>query len=165
MAKATDYEVERRTEEVANLLVIEKKRADIMQYIAEKKWGISTRQIDNYIKKAKCLLQKEAEESTKNRLSERAKAKRALITMRNKCMNIQDYARAIQAQKEINKLFALYEPQESIHSVISWQDRAIQDIKDGVINYQDLEQEFDSELATQLFARAGVRISLPETTE
>lgn len=49
-------------------------------------------------------------------------------------------------------------------NVISWQDRAIQDIKDGIIQYEELEQEFDSDLATQLFRAAGIRISLPETT-
>jgi hypothetical protein len=163
MAKRnTDYEVNRRVEEVANLLVIEQKRAEIIQFAANKNWQISDRQVDTYIKKAKELLKTEAQESTKNRLAERAKAKRALVTMRNKCMNIQDYARAIQAQKEINKLFALYEPQESLLSVATWQDRAIQDIKNGVIEYSELVEAFDSELATQLFRAAGVRISLSE---
>lgn len=116
MGRSTDFEFNRRIEEVANLLVIEQKRAEIVQFAAKNEWDISNRQVDEYIHRAKILLKKEAEESTKNRLAERAKAKRALITMRNKCMNIQDYGRAIQAQKEINKLFALYEPQESILS-------------------------------------------------
>jgi phage terminase small subunit len=46
--------------------------------------------------------------------------------------------------------------------VETWQDRAIQDIKNGVIEYSELVEAFDSELATQLFRAAGVRISLSE---
>ena len=48
--------------------------------------------------------------------------------------------------------------------VETWQDRAVEDIRNGVIVYQDLERKFDSELATELFGRAGVRVSLSETT-
>ena len=50
-------------------------------------------------------------------------------------------------------------------NIKTWQDRAIQDIREGVIAYQDLEREFDSDLATELFRRAGVRVSLPENTQ
>lgn len=48
--------------------------------------------------------------------------------------------------------------------VETWQDRAVEDIRNGVIVYEDLERKFDSDLATELFGRAGVRVSLPETT-
>ncbi len=47
----------------------------------------------------------------------------------------------------------------------TWQDRAIQDIKQGNIEFDELAEEFDIDLATQLFARAGVRVSLSEATE
>lgn len=47
----------------------------------------------------------------------------------------------------------------------TWQDRAIEDIRNGKITYQVLEKEFDSELATELFARAGIRVSLSEAAE
>ena len=50
-------------------------------------------------------------------------------------------------------------------NIKTWQDRAIEDIRNGTIKYQDLEKEFDSDLATELFARAGVRVSLSEDTQ
>ena len=40
--------------------------------------------------------------------------------------------------------------------LFTWQDRAIQDIKDGNISYEDLAREFDESLAAELFARAGI---------
>lgn len=40
--------------------------------------------------------------------------------------------------------------------VVTWEDRAVQDIKAGIIQYQDLAHEFGEELATRLFARAGI---------
>jgi phage terminase small subunit len=49
--------------------------------------------------------------------------------------------------------------------VETWQDRAVDDIRKGIIAYEDLAQEFDDDLATELFTRAGVPISLSEDTE
>jgi hypothetical protein len=45
------------------------------------------------------------------------------------------------------------------HKVETWEDRAIEDIRKGVIGFDDLQDAFDTDLATQLFARAGVSIS------
>lgn len=47
-------------------------------------------------------------------------------------------------------------------TVVTWEDKAVQDIKDGKINYQDLADAFDPSLATQLFARAGVPVQIAE---
>ena len=44
----------------------------------------------------------------------------------------------------------------------TWQDRAIADIREGKIDYKDLADAFDTDLATQLFARAGVPVSYSE---
>ena len=69
---------------------------------------------------------------------------------------------AQKALVSLGRTYALFADKLKLET---WQDRAIEDIRNGVIIYQDLEEEFDSDLAAQLFARAGVRISLPENTE
>jgi len=43
--------------------------------------------------------------------------------------------------------------------VETWQDQAIADIREGKIEYKDLADAFDTDLATQLFTRAGVPVS------
>lgn len=40
-----------------------------------------------------------------------------------------------------------------------WRSRAIDDIKAGRVQYQDLVDAFDTDLATELFTRAGVPVS------
>ena len=40
--------------------------------------------------------------------------------------------------------------------VVTWEDRAVIDIKAGIIQYQDLAHEFGEDIATRLFTRAGV---------
>lgn len=162
--RSTKAETERRTDEVANLIVVGKKRAKIVQYIDEQDWDIGIDQINSYIRKAKDLLKKEGEALVTTKRLQLAKAIRRHDAIFIKCMQIQDYARANQAQKEINTLLALYEPPKRILEVNTWQDRAIEDIRQGLISYQDLEKAFDSDLATQLFARAGVPVSLSEVT-
>lgn len=48
--------------------------------------------------------------------------------------------------------------------VEQWQDRAIDDIRNGLIKYDVLVEEFgDNELATELFKRAGVPVSVKES--
>lgn len=56
------------------------------------------------------------------------------------------------------KLLGLYTPQQL--EVLTWEDRAVQDIKSGLIKWDDFVNEFgDKDLATRLFARAGISIS------
>lgn len=45
---------------------------------------------------------------------------------------------------------------------VNWQEQAIMDIRAGVIHYHDLVEAFDAELATQLFARAGIPVQIRE---
>lgn len=59
------------------------------------------------------------------------------------------------------KLLGLYAPEKV--KLLTWEDQAIQDIKDGLIRYEDLAGEFDEQLATRLFTAAGVPISSSET--
>ncbi len=110
MAKSTQIEMDKRIEHVASMLTQGKKRPIIIEHGLEN-WDVQTAQIDNYIKYAKELLKEESANTKQARDVEFAKSMRVIVTIRNKCMAIQDYARALQAQKEINSLLALYEPQ------------------------------------------------------
>lgn len=109
MPKSTQVEMNNRIEAVASMLTQGKKRPVIIEHALEN-WDVKLAQVDNYIKYAKELLREESANSKKEHDIEFSKSVRVLITIRNKCMAIQDYARALQAQKEINALLALYEP-------------------------------------------------------
>lgn len=67
---------------------------------------------------------------------------------------------AQRALVNLGRTYALFADKLQVET---WQDRAIEDIKRGVIIYDDLAREFDNELATELFTRAGVPIQIPET--
>jgi DNA-binding transcriptional MerR regulator len=43
---------------------------------------------------------------------------------------------------------------------LTWRDQAIADIKAGTITYDALREAFDDSLASELFARAGVSVSI-----
>ena len=59
------------------------------------------------------------------------------------------------------KLLGLYAPEQ--HDFITWEDRAIDQIKRGELRYEDLVDGFDSNLATDLFTRAGVPVSVSQS--
>ncbi|HEB28857.1 MAG TPA: hypothetical protein ENI05_14055 [Porticoccus sp.] len=111
MAKSTNEEVKRRVGEVSNLLITGQKRHNIVSYAAEKGWKVEARQIDEYIRRAKRLLSEEGQESKASRDVLFGISLRRIDLLFVKSMAIQDYARALAAQKEINTLLALYEPQ------------------------------------------------------
>lgn len=113
--RSSKVEMRKRIDIVSFALVQGKERKDIIQIASENEWEISERQVDNYIDKATKELSIYAEDVIKSKKSEMAKSLKVLIQIRNKCMAIQDYARALQSQKEINALLALYEPQTYKH--------------------------------------------------
>jgi hypothetical protein len=157
--RSTQEELNRRVGEVSNLLITGQKRHQIVAHATENGWDVEERQIDTYIKKAKKLLSEEGRESKSDRDILFAISLRRLNLLFVKCMAIQDYQRALQAQKEINTLLALYEPQTKHVKVETWEDQAIEYIKNGEIGYTELVEEFDSDLATRLFQLAGVEIT------
>lgn len=59
------------------------------------------------------------------------------------------------------KLLGLYAPEK--HELVTWEDKAIADIIAGNLSYQDLADAFDTDLATALFARAGIPVSVSES--
>lgn len=115
MTKSTNEEIKRRIGEVSNLLITGQKRHNIVQYASENGWGVDPRQVDTYIARAKVLLSEEGQESKDNRIMLFGVSLRRLNLLFVKCMAVQDYQRALAAQKEINSLLALYEPQVQKH--------------------------------------------------
>lgn len=113
--KSTQEEIKRRIGEVSNLLVTGQKRYSIVQYASDNGWNVEPRQVDTYIARAKQLLSEEGNESKAERVMLFGIALRRLNLLFVKCMAVQDYQRAIVAQKEINALLALYEPQVQKH--------------------------------------------------
>ena len=69
MAKASNAEVELRIHEVKNLLSDGSTRADILRHTA-KKWGVSPRQTDEYIRTAKEELRELNSANFKDKLSQ-----------------------------------------------------------------------------------------------
>lgn len=57
------------------------------------------------------------------------------------------------------ELLAKYHNLTNTVRVEDWRSRAIEDIRGGRIRYNDLAEAFDADLATQLFAAAGVPVS------
>jgi len=163
--KSTREEITRRVGEVSNLLITGQKRHNIVQYAAENDWQVEPRQVDTYISRAKDLLSEEGQESKENRVMLFGVSMRRLNLIFVKCMAVQDYQRALAAQKEINTLLALYEPQVQYHKHETWQDVAIENIRAGTLGYEELEEAFDSDLATELFRNAGVEITVGNTPD
>lgn len=44
-------------------------------------------------------------------------------------------------------------------TIVTWEDKAVEAIRDGQVEFDDLAREFDLDLATRLFTRAGIPIS------
>jgi phage terminase small subunit len=58
------------------------------------------------------------------------------------------------------ELLAKYHNLTTTTRVEIWREQAISDIRNGAIDYTILAEEFDSDLATELFAAAGVPIQM-----
>lgn len=61
-----------------------------------------------------------------------------------------------------SKLLGLYAPERF---TIEWQEKAVASIKAGDVDYEPLAEEFGSDLATQLFAMAGVAVRQTGSSE
>lgn len=110
--RITAAEKDARVNKVFELLVNGFTRYQILQYASSSKppkkdWNVTTRQIDSYISEATAMIAAEAEYL---RPKEIGKALTRMNDIYQKSMKVQDYQRAIAAQREINALLSLYEP-------------------------------------------------------
>ena len=104
--KATQAEVDKRVTDVVKLIIAGAARAAILQHAATK-WEMSERQADEYIRRAKVLIQ---EENSADRAANHALAVARMNDIYQRTVRVQDYQRAIAAQRELNQLQGLYAP-------------------------------------------------------
>lgn len=92
MAKAgtTQAEIEYRVSIVSSLIIRGKTRKEIVQF-GSKKWGISDRQVDEYISKAKEAIQEESKSTIE---ADTAKARARLEFLYDKAIGNEDYGLA-----------------------------------------------------------------------
>ncbi len=106
-AKATLPEKELRTSTVYTMLLNGSTRLAILQYSASE-WGLETRQTDTYIADAHAIIAQEAEYI---RPREIGRAAARMHQVFGQAVADHDWSGAIAAQREISKLFSLYEPE------------------------------------------------------
>lgn len=106
-SKSTAAEVELRITTVFNMLLAGAKRADIIATADKKSWGVTDRQIDNYISDARVLI---AEYATVERSKVISYARARLEFLFKLAVSVSDVKTALATQREINQLEGLYAP-------------------------------------------------------
>jgi len=156
--KPTQAELSQRVNQIHQLLVAGISRATILQHAADK-WGCSERTADDYIARARVRLEKSL---SVDRMANLSIALERLTSIFERTMRVQDYQRAIAAQRELNLLLGLYAPaKQDIAVRMTWEDEAVTLIKAGQLTYDTALETFDNdnELVASLFAKAQTRLS------
>lgn len=108
--KSTKAEIEQRITLVYDMIVVGSSRAQVLQYVTKKTdWEVCDGMVDKYIARANDRL---AEESQIHRATELGKSLSRLNTLYQKTLQVQDYARCLAVQRELNQLLGLYEPKQ-----------------------------------------------------
>ena len=107
--RSPDAQILERVTRIYELLIAGYPRRKILQYAAESGWGVKSRQIEAYIAQANALLEADAEVL---RSQELGKAVNRLNLLYFSSLKVQDYQRALAAQRELNKLLGLYAPEQ-----------------------------------------------------
>jgi hypothetical protein len=102
---ATSAEVSLRVEEVLRIRLDGAQFHDVVQYASEKGWGVSDRQIGNYIRRADDLLV-ERQDKGRRRILARHFAQRSALYAR--AINAADYRTALTVLQDEAKLRGLY---------------------------------------------------------
>lgn len=108
--KATDIEKEKRIDIVCELLIKGLTTSQMFRYVSEKtKWGISSRQLDNYISEAK---QKIRNSDDNDKGFEIQRAKRRLEGLYRKSEEIEDFKECRAVIETSAKLFGWNEAEK-----------------------------------------------------
>ena len=106
--RATNPEIEQRVDKVFSMIIAGSTPREIFRFISEKTdWGISYRQLTNYIDKANERL---LEASQIQRQQELGKAISRLNNLYRAAYQIQDYRVCATIQKQLTELLGLSEP-------------------------------------------------------
>ena len=127
--KATRAEHELRVTEIHNLIVSGCSRPMLLQH-ASKKWQCSTRQTDSYIARAYQLIQAE---SASSRELDRAVAKATMKEAMRGARTDHKWGEMIAAQREINKMFSLYDPpQPRVFSIVGLDEKELTALSNAI---------------------------------
>jgi len=108
--KATNTTVAQRIEEILRIRLDGAQFHDIVQYCAEKGWGLKERQLRNYIRRADELLVERREKSRKRCLAMHLARREALYA---RAVNAADHRTALAVLTDLARLQSLYiSPQE-----------------------------------------------------
>lgn len=130
--KATEIEKEKRIDIVCELLIKGLTTSQMFRYVSEKtKWGISSRQLDNYISEAK---QKIRNSDDRDKGFEIQRAKRRLESLYRKSEEIEDLRECRAIIETSAKLFGWNEAVKTINENINYDaghltDERIEEIK------------------------------------
>lgn len=151
-----DAEILQRVNDVYKLLVRGASRSEIVQY-SSKEWGITDRQADTYMKRARAYFNQRIQVERDQELGQALERYEMLF---QRAFKVQDYKTCIQAQARIDKIMGL---EQNNITVKTWQDEALDSIKRGELDYDTFMEHFnDANLAHQLFAQAGIAIEVNE---
>ena len=114
-AKADAAEVAIRVEEVLQIILDGAAYPDVVQYSAEKQWGIQERQIRNYMSRAYELLT-ERQEKKRGRLIAIHTARREKLYARS--VNAADYRTALAVLADLAKLQNLYASDKDLKKLV-----------------------------------------------
>lgn len=104
MARSTEAELEQRIQEIYHLLLRREPYQNIVRF-GSGKWGIGSRQVDEYISRARELMREEARADRDVALAEHIAIRRDLF---NKAYKDQKWAIAFQIVQDESKLLGLY---------------------------------------------------------
>jgi hypothetical protein len=97
--------MQQRVSEVLTIRLQGAEFADIVQYAAEKQWGVNERQLWNYIQKSDELLAETMEKDREKLFNRHVAQRRALYA---RCMATSDYSNARGVLKDEAELLGLY---------------------------------------------------------
>jgi len=115
VAKATKDEINARIEEILRIRLDGAQLHDIVQYAAEKQWGVNVRQLRTYINRADDLLV-ERQERKRSRLIARHIAMRESLAARS--INAADYGTALRILSDLAKLQDLYTDSRELRDLV-----------------------------------------------
>ncbi len=108
--KATKAEVWQRVNEVLAIRLDGAEFHDILQYAAEKGWGVGERQLWNYVRAADKLLVERLERDRDKLFARHVGQRRALL---GRCVTAGDYSTASRILRDEAELLGLYPPKRT----------------------------------------------------
>jgi hypothetical protein len=126
--KATKTEISKRVEEVLRIRLDGAQFHDIVQYAAEKGWGLKDRQVRNYIRRADDLLVERQDRNRKRLIARRVAQREALYA---RALNAADHRTALAVLTDLDRLRGLY-PDRDLRELLrlaAEQGRRVEDLE------------------------------------